>query len=139
MSDENETPNDADTHDAAADTKDVESDDFVNAKFQVTLIPGENVSAHFSVLPKDSAHAVTSVTLSFVQKHEGIVVHSFAGSTVQEAIEPRDGQGAAGDAGVDVAVFNGRPEDGDLFAVLAGTVKTADGPANFFFSRQFYA
>ncbi|MEM1179332.1 MAG: hypothetical protein AAGM22_13365 [Acidobacteriota bacterium] len=135
MSDENETVTDEAATEAAA--KSVISDDFVTAKFQLTIIPLENVSAHFAVTPTNDKNAVTSVTVSFVQKDNGMVVHSFAGSTVQEAIAPRGGQGAMGDVGVDVAVFNGRPEDGELYAVLAGTVRTEEGPHNFFFSKEF--
>lgn len=135
MSEEHEHATEAE-HPAA--TANNESDDYVTSRFSVAVIPGESVSSHFTVTPKDPKNAVTSVTLSFVQQHEGVVIHSFAGSTVQEAVEPRDGQGAMGDSGVDVAVFNGRDQDGDLFSVLAGTVRTEDGPRSFFFRRPFF-
>ena len=123
---------------AKAAASNLESDDLVEARFSVTVMPQESVSAHFQVAPKDEKNAVTSVTVSFVKQHNGMVTHSFGGSTVQELLAPRDGQGAAGDSGVDVAVFAGNDDEGDHFVVLAGTVRTEEGPQNFYFSRQFY-
>ena len=64
------------------------------------------------------------------------MVHTYAGSTTQELISPRAGQGATGDCGVDASVFPAEP-DGELTAILAGTVRKGEETHNFFFERPF--
>ena len=113
-----------------------ESDDYVEALWSVAVIPNENVSIHYTVKPKNEENSVTSVTTSYVLRKDGMVHDTFAGSTQTALIDPMAGQGATGDSGVDVSVFPKDP-DGELAAILAGTVKTAEGTENFFFSKPF--
>ena len=115
----------------------ISSDDFVEARWEVTTIPNESVSIHYTVSPKKPEHAVTSVSTSFVLLKKGVVFHTFAGSSVQELIEPRAGQGAKGDCGVDTSVFS-RFNAGRLAAILAGTVRIGeDALHTFFFMQDF--
>ena len=118
----------------APDTTD--SDANVTADWAVAVIPDENVSIHYAVAPKDAENAVTSVTATFVLKKDHMVVHTFAGSTNTDLIAPRAGQGVTGDAGVDASVFPAEP-DGELTAILAGTVRTGEETANYFFEKPF--
>ncbi|MCP3958941.1 MAG: hypothetical protein GY719_13900 [bacterium] len=113
-----------------------ERDGNVNAEWQVVVIPNENVSIHYMVAPADEKDAVTSVTASFVLKKDHMVVHTYAGSTTTELISPKAGQGATGDSGVDSAVFPAEP-DGDLYAVLAGTIRKGEETVGYFFERPF--
>ncbi len=133
MSDE-ETATEEHTEGKAPDN--TMSDDNVTADWVVTVIPNENVSIHYTVAPKDEKDAITSVTTSLTLQKDHMVVHTFAGSTTRELISPKAGQGATGDSGVDAAVFPAKPE-GDLVAVLAGTLRKGEETANFFFSRPF--
>jgi len=80
------------------------NDDNVTADWVVAVIPNENVSIHYTVAPKDEKDAITSVTTSFTLQRDQMVVHTFAGSTTQELISPKAGQGATGDCGVDAAI-----------------------------------
>ena len=114
----------------------VDTDDLVRARWDVAVIPNENVSIHYQVSPVNGDDAVTSVTGSFVLKKDHMVQHTYAGSTTSELISPKAGQGATGDVGVDSAVFPAEP-DGELYAVLAGTVRHGDAWHNFFFERTF--
>ena len=113
-----------------------ESDGNVTADWQVVVVPHENVSIHYRVSPEDGKDAITSVTTSFVLKRNHMVVHTFAGSTATELIEPKAGQGSSGDCGVDTAVFPAEP-DGDLYAVLAGTIRKGEETVNYFFEKPF--
>ncbi len=113
-----------------------ETDDHVSAQWGVAVIPGENVSIHYTVTPITEEGAITSVTTSCALKKDGMVVDTYAGSTQQALIDPKPGQGAFGDSGVDSGVFPKEP-DGELTAILAGTVKTGEETANFLFTRTF--
>lgn len=113
-------------------------DDHVEAKWSVAVLPGESASIHFRVTPRAETSAVRSVTASFVASVHGMVEHTYAGSTMNDTMEPRSGQGLTGDTGVDLVVFEGRvPENARLEAILAGIVVTENGPANFLFTRSF--
>ncbi len=113
-----------------------ESDDHVIANWTVAVIPNENVSIHYLVTPRNESDAVTSVTTTFALKKDQMVVHTYAGATTQDLISPRAGQGVTGDCGVDASVFPAEV-DGDLVAVLAGTVRTGETIANFYFEKPF--
>lgn len=113
-----------------------ESDGNVTAKWEVAVIPNENVSIHYLVTPDAKEDAVTSVSTTFALKKDHLVVHTYAGATTQDVIDPKAEQGVLGDCGVDAAVFPATP-DGDLVAILAGTVRKGEGIANFFFEKPF--
>ena len=118
----------------------VSSDDHVEARWDVSVLPNDAVSIHYTVSPKDAKNAITSVSTSFVLLKKGMVFHNFAGSTTQELIAPRAGQGASGDCGVDTSVFS-KFNAGQLAAILAGTVRIGEGDdaetRNFFFQKDF--
>ncbi len=112
------------------------TDEFVEANWDVAVIPGENISIHYRVLPLSEVNCITSVSASVVEKADGVVMHSFFGCTVSDSLAPKAGQGMVGDTGADISVFhNHHFKDSGLEAILAGTVRTEHGPANFFFSR----
>lgn len=113
-------------------------DENVEAQWSVAVLPGESASIHFRVTPRADTSAVRSVTASFVASVHGMIEHTYAGSTMNDTMEPRPGQGLTGDTGVDLVVFEGRvPENARLEAILAGVVVTEDGPTNFLFTRSF--
>jgi hypothetical protein len=112
----------------------VESDGVVEARWSVAVLPKRNVSIQFRVAPTGDGKAVTSVTASFVEMKDGIVMDTFAGTTVNALIDAKDGQGLTGDMGADFTVFANRGF-GQVAAVLAGIVHTDEGPRNFFFWR----
>ncbi|MEM1205118.1 MAG: hypothetical protein AAGN66_17945 [Acidobacteriota bacterium] len=124
------------TEEHAESTSNLDSDDLVNARWDVAVIPNENVSIHYVVEPKNAEDAVTSVTASLVLEDSGMVTHTYAGATTSELIAPKAGQGATGDVGVDSTVFPSDVE-GQLTAVLAGTVRHGEDWHNFFFKRPF--
>ena len=113
-----------------------ESDGVVNAHWSVAVIPNENVSIHYSVAPVNAEDAVTSVTTSFVLMKDHMVQDTFAGSTTQDLISPKAGQGSVGESGVDSTVFPAEPA-GQLAAVLSGTVRQGEDTVNFFFTKDF--
>ena len=112
----------------------VETDGVVEAKWSVAVLPKQNVSIQFRVAPTGEGKAVTSVTASFVEMKDGMVMDAFAGSTANALIDAKDGQGLTGDMGADFSVFSNRGF-GQVAAVLAGIVNTDEGPRNFFFWR----
>lgn len=118
----------------AAAAKQMETDGVVEARWSVAVVPKQNVSIQFRVAPTGDGKAVTSVTASFVEMKDGMVVDTFAGSTVNALIDAKDGQGLTGDMGADFTVFANRGF-GQVAAVLAGIVNTDEGPRNFFFWR----
>lgn len=75
------------------------SDGNVTADWRVVVLPGENVSIHYTVAPKDAGDAITSVTTSFTLQKNHMVERTYAGSTFQDLISPRAGQGAVGNSG----------------------------------------
>lgn len=113
------------------------ADEAVEARFDVAVLPDENVSIHYTVWPKDESNAILSVTAAFVLERDGMVVHDFAGATTAELKEPRDGQGATGNVGVDVRVFGGDHPEGKLMALLTGTVRVGEegDSLSYFFKR----
>ena len=123
-------------HTEAKAPDNTETDGNVVADFVVSVVPEETVSIHYTVRPADATDAVTSVSTSFALKKNHMVVHTYAGSTTTELIEPKDGQGATGNTGVDTSVFSEDP-DGELYAILAGTVRKGDETLNFFFEKPF--
>ena len=133
MSDE-ETATEEHAEDQAPDNS--ESDGNVTADWQVAVIPNENVSIHYIVAPVDGNDAVTSVSASFVLMKDGLLQHSYAGSSTQELISPKAGQGVTGDCGVDSSVFPAE-RDGELVAILAGTARKGETTVNYFFEKSF--
>lgn len=125
----------SDNADAAARAL-ISSDDVVQARWSVAVLPGESASIHYAVSPKSQDDAVTSVTASFVLMQDQVVLRNFAGSTTAELISPKDGQGMTGDVGVDASVFPEKHE-GELAAVLSGTARHEGQTVNFFFKREF--
>lgn len=113
-----------------------EADENVTARWSVAVIPNENVSIHYEVSPNNEENAITSVTTSFALMKDHMVQHTFGGSTIHDLINPRAGQGSIGDSGVDSTVFPAKP-DGELVAILSGTVRTGETTANFFFQKPF--
>ena len=113
------------------------SDAGVDAQIEVAVVPEETVSLHFSLDPSDDKDAITSVSTSFVSIKNGMVEHNYAGSTQQTLVNPTANQGFAGDMGVDAAVFS--PKDDEILAaVVAGTIRDADGATrNFYFQKDF--
>ena len=111
------------------------SDDFVVANWDVTVLPGENISIHYRVSPKSDEDSVTSVSASVVEMKDGMVMHSFLGSSASDSLAPKPGQGMVGDTGADVSVFHGHEITGELAAILAGTVRSGESIQNFYFSR----
>ena len=122
---------DSDTHEG-----DLVEDEWVRARWQLTVVPDESVSVAFSVWPKNRTDRVTSVNVSFDQVVDGMVKHSFCGASGNGLLESREGQGLTGDLGVDVAVFRRVPAE-QLHAILAGTVRRGEETENYYFSRQF--
>ena len=122
---------------AEVDPPAADSDGNVEANWSVAVVPGEGASIHYRVTPSAETSSIRSVTASFVWAHHGIVKHSFAGSTYNDTMEPRAGQGTVGDMGADLTVFSNPPDDeGQVEAILAGMVNTEDGPQNFMFSKS---
>ncbi|MEM8934705.1 MAG: hypothetical protein AAGE94_26150 [Acidobacteriota bacterium] len=116
-----------------------DTDGKVDALWSVAVLPGESVSIHYRVTPSDASHSIRSLSTSFAWAVHGMIEHTFAGSTTNETMEPRDGQGAVGDMGVDLTVFSNLPESsGQLEAVLAGVVDTGEGSANFLFTKPVH-
>ncbi len=113
-----------------------EADDNVSAHWGVAVIPGENVSIHYTVTPTNEENAITSVTTSYALKKDGMVMDTYAGSTQSALLEPKPGQGCTGDSGVDSGVFPKEP-DGELTAILAGTVRVGEETRNFMFTKPF--
>ena len=111
------------------------TDDNVTARWEVTVLPEENISIHYQVTPKDEKDAVSSVSGSVVEKKDGMVMHSFFGSTASDVLAARPGQGMTGDVGADVSVFHGHEMQGELFAVLAGTIRQGEQTSTFYFTR----
>ncbi len=113
------------------------TDDFVEAAWDVAVIPGENISIHYRVSPKDPKNSITSVSASVVEMRNHMVVHSFFGSTTSDSLAPKEGQGALGDTGADLTVFDDYKgsEGSSLVAILAGTVRTGEDQQNYFFSK----
>ena len=120
----------------AGNAPEPETDGVVNAHWSVAVIPNENVSIHYSVAPVNAEDAVTSVTTSFVLMKDHMIQDTFAGSTMQDLVAPKAGQGSVGDTGVDSTVFPAEP-DGQLTAVLSGTARQGENTVNFFFSKDF--
>jgi len=114
-----------------------DTDDLVEAQWQVAVIPNENVSIHYTVKPRNEEDAITSVTGAFVLAKNGVVFNNYAGATAQELMSPRSGQGMTGDVGVDSSVFKDREEGLQPTAILSGTVRHGEEVANFFFKREF--
>ncbi len=112
------------------------SDDLVEARWDITVIPNDAVSIHYTVSPKSADDAITSVSASFALMENHVVLHNYAGSSTQDLIAPRPGQGATGDMGVDVSVF-GDHDKKALVGILAGTVRHGEEVQGFFFSRSF--
>lgn len=138
MSDEEQTTPEPS---AAPDPQDApdslsQTDGVVNARWSVAVIPNENVSIHYVVSPIGAESAVTSVTTSFALMKDHMVNKTYGGSTAQELVAPKAGQGSIGDSGIDSTVFPAEP-DGQLVAILSGTVNDGKEPKNFFFSRPF--
>lgn len=118
-----------------AQAPEASQDDHVKAEWDVTVLPGENISIHYRVTPLQDTAAVSSVSASVVEKKDGMIVHSFLGSTCSDSLNPKPGQGMVGDVGSDVSVFHGHEVQGELSAVLAGTVRDGEHTLNFYFTK----